>query len=152
MRRGLIAAAALGLAMALAAPAGAGEAERVKTKVTIKDACNGKFGNPGFECRMAARARRQYEARFSGRVKSDEPKCERGRKVKVILVEVWHGRRGLKPGVIGTTRSNENGRWVYKQVKPGFGDYIAKATKKTKGDIICKADKSRRIEHIPEPE
>jgi hypothetical protein len=143
---------ALGVPVALTASAGAGELEKVETKVTIKDACNGKFGSPGFECRAEARARRQYEARFSGRVKSDEPRCERGRKVKVILVEVWQSRHGLEPGVIGTTRSNENGRWVYKQVKPGFGDYIAKATKKTKNDLVCKADKSRRIQHIPEPE
>jgi hypothetical protein len=141
-------AAALGLALALTATAGAGQTERVKSKVTIKDGCFVVGSDEeAFECRMAARARRNYDARFSGRVKSDEPKCERNRKVKVILVEQDLTGRGDETGPIGTTRSDENGRWVFTDDKPGFGEYIAKAGRKPKGDLICKSDKSKRISH-----
>jgi hypothetical protein len=140
---------ALGVPVALTASAGAGEVERVETKVTIKDRCLEFNGTePAFECRTAAR-QRNYDARFSGRVKSDEAKCERGRKVKVILVEPHVPDRGDETGPIGTTRSDENGRWVFTEDKPGFGKYRAKATKKRKGDVICKADKSKRIDHDP---
>jgi hypothetical protein len=148
MRRSLMAAATIGLAVALASTAGAGQTERVKTKVTIKDGCFVVGSDEeAFECRMAARGRRNYDARFKGRVKSDEPKCERNRKVTVILVEQDLPGRGDETGPIGTARSDENGRWVFTDDKPGFGDYIAKAAKKQKGDLICKRDKSPRTAH-----
>jgi hypothetical protein len=152
MHRTLLTVLVGALALALVAPASAGETERVKTKVTIRDACL-EFGgnNQAFECRAPARARRQYDAKFSGRVKSDEPRCERGRTVKVILVRVAKAR-GIEPGPIGTTRSDADGRWEFRSTKPGFGEYVAKAKGKRKGNLRCRPDKSRRIDHIPEPD
>lgn len=130
------------LALAMTAPAGAGSTERFDSKVTIKDSC---ASHPAISsCRIAAR--RNYTAVFKGRVTSDAPRCERGRTVKVILVEPKPTRRGT-PTTVGTVRSNENGRWRLETDKPGEGEYVAKVTRKRKGDVVCKPDTSNRTTH-----
>ena len=98
---------------------------------------------------MAPRARRQYDGRFHGRVKSDAPACERRRKVKLIY------KRAIKPRgapeVVAAVKSDSQGRWEYEEVKPGFGIYVAKATKKRRGDLVCLSDKAR-TRHVPQPD
>jgi hypothetical protein len=148
-RRVLLLTGGVVLAVALTAPAGAGQKEKVKTKITVRDACLMKGGGgPAFQCRALPRARRQYVARFQGRLKSDIAACEKRRKVKLILKEPFKPRRRE---IVATVKSDEDGRWRYEEVKPGFGRYVAKATKKRKGDLVCKGDKAT-TDHIPEPD
>ena len=146
MRRSLMLVGGLALAVTMWAPAGAGQVERVRTNVVLKDSCSNDGG--AVSCRQVPR-RRNYTARFHGRVRSEVDRCERNRTIKLIRTYTTPpGRRG-DPTVEATTKTDENGRWEVILDKPPWGIYLAKATRKRKGEVICRAGRSEKDEHQP---
>lgn len=123
-KRSWIAIAAVAtVVLAASLPAALGHQTRIASKVTLKD-----------------------DPRFHGRVKSDSPKCERSRKVKVLAKD--DGPDDL----LATVTTNRRGRW-----KALFGsetgDFYAKLKPKDAGPAghahICKGDRSPSLHALP---
>ncbi len=101
--------------------------EKAGTKLRMKMVC--KFGT----CERATRA--STPAMFKGRVRSSNPDCVDGRKVKVV-------RKGgaPNPGPIGTTTATANGKWTLNESDALEGTYRAK-TLRAPG---CKNGRSKK--------
>jgi hypothetical protein len=73
---------------------------------------------------------------FRGRVRSDEPKCERNRKVQITAGHPFTS----PPHEEGMVRTDEDGRYELRVMAATntFGGYRAKALRKRKPAFICK--------------
>lgn len=74
---------------------------------------------------------------FTGKVKSDEGACRKGRTIKVYFI----GEDSLE--LVGTDVSNTSGNWSVEREDPGDERFLAKAAKRKKGDIVCEATKKQ---------
>jgi hypothetical protein len=77
---------------------------------------------------------------FEGRVKSDRNVCERNREVEVRKIKPTEDR------VVGTDRTNDNGRYRVPDDNP-HGDFYAKVFRKERsgGDHVCRGERSDPI-------
>ena len=74
--------------------------------------------------------------KFSGAVKADTAKCEKGRKVSVK-------KRGA--GVVGTDTTDNAGKWSVRYPEPKGKRYFAKVAPKKVGETTCNGAKSQTI-------
>ena len=80
---------------------------------------------------------------FRGRVRSDDPRCERRRKV-----EITAGNGGAsEPIPEGLVRTDENGRYELrvKTAQNSIGNYRAKALRKARRTFVCKPARSEIV-------
>jgi hypothetical protein len=123
----IVAIAGLACAVALSAAIAVAAKPKVPSTITLRTALEGD------------------EFVFRGRVRSEEPKCERNRKVKITAGHPFDPT----PHKEGTVRTDEDGRYELRvpAATNTFGGYRAKALRKAKRRFVCK----RAVSEISNP-
>jgi hypothetical protein len=80
---------------------------------------------------------------FHGKVRSDNNACERRRRVKL-----YRQRRGPDK-LLGSDKTNHDGRWEIEVEPLSSGAYYAKVTKRSEGAagtiFVCRGDRSKTV-------
>ena len=110
------------VALFAGAGVGVGGTDSVKSKVKISE------GGPD---------------RFEGKVSSNEPKCEKKRKVSLHYEFDGPYKRGE---VLGTDKTDADGDW---ELDGSFmaGLYYVTVKEKSTGDLTCRADRSKQKQY-----
>lgn len=80
---------------------------------------------------------------FRGRVRSEDERCERRRKVEITAGNGF----APEPIVEGVVRTDENGRYELqvKTAENSIGNYRARALRKSRRAFVCKAARSEIV-------